>query len=118
MRLSGLMMIGFSNNPSLIHNHRTHHGIGACFPYPPSRQGKGTFHVKAIRWDGGHRRFEEVEDFLRSVAFATDFFFAAVFLANVFLVVVFFLLVFFLDTAFVDLIVVARFFPVNVLLER
>ena len=118
MGLPGLMMIGFAYDAALIDDHRAHHGVGVRLPFSPSRQGKGTFHVKTIRWDGGHRRVEEVEDFLRGTDFAIDFFFPAGFLAIVFLVVGFFVLAFFLATGFVDLVVVACFFLVDFLAER
>jgi hypothetical protein len=129
MGLPGLTMIGFGNDLSLIDDHSANHGIGVRLPFSPSCQGKGTFHVEMIRWEGGHRRLEEVEDFLRSEGLAVAFFFTAIFfvivflamaffstaflatafLAMAFLAGVFFVTVFFLETGFVDLATAVRF---------
>jgi hypothetical protein len=103
MGLSGPSMIGFADDLTPIDDDRTHHRIRAGLPFPPSSQGKGTLHVQMIRWDGGHRHFEEVEDFLRGADFVTDFFFTVGFLAVTFLVAVFFVVVFFLATGLDDL---------------
>ncbi len=65
-----------------------------------------------IRVDGGHRRLEEVEDFLRGVDFVIDFFFTGVFLVTVFLMTEF-LVTAFLLTVFVAVVFLAGDFFVT-----
>ena len=108
------MMISFTHDSALVDNHRTNQRVRARLPFSPSSKGKGTRHVEMSRFDGGHRRFEEVEDFLRGIDLGTTFFFTADFLAMVFLVVAFFMRVFFLTTGFVDLAIVVCFFLIDV----
>lgn len=104
MGLTCLTMIGFGNDLSLIDDHCANHGVGVRLPFPSRCQGKGTFHIEVIRWESGHRRFEEVEDFLRGEGLAVDLFFTVIFFVIVFLGITFFADVFFtmvfLATAF------------------
>ena len=143
MGLPGLTMIGFGNDLPLMNDHCANHGIGVRLPFSPGRQGKGTFHIEVIRMAGGHRRLEEVEDFLRGEEFAMTFFFTAVFFRMIFLVIVFFAMVFlairfltmrfltmvflaedffvtgfFLETGFVDLATAVRFSLITFFVER
>ena len=133
MWLPCLAMIGFGNDMSLIDDHCANHGVWIRLPFSTNRQEKGTFHVEMIRVDGGHRRLEEIGDFLRDAGFDGDFFFTDVclvifFLAIVFLAIVFFTIVFlagdffvtvfFLETGFVDLAAVTRFLLITFLEKR
>ena len=118
MRMPCLTMIRFGHDLSLIDDHCAYHGVGIRFPFSPSRQEKGTFHVEMIRVDGGHRLLEEVEDFLRGADFAFDFFFTNVFITMDFLAGDFFVTVFFLETGLVDLTATTRFFRIAFFEER
>ena len=118
MGLPCLMMIGFGHDLSLIDDHCAYHGVGIRFPFSPSRQGKGTFHVSVIRVDGDHRLLEEIGDFLRDPDFNGDFFFTDVFFTMDFLAGDFFVTIFFLETSLVDLATATRFFLVAFPEER
>ena len=97
------MMIGFGNDTPLIDDHRANHRVGVRFPFPTSRQRKGTLHVETIRLDRGHRLFEEIGDFLRGADLDVAFFLADVFFTIVFLAETLFVTVFFLDMVREDL---------------